>query len=119
MPDDEVAACERMRPQACKPYRDMHRLNQQLDALSRDALAKARKQYASYTNDDQAYLDDLSSYLAASDKTWAASRDADCLLEPFAQGMSRRGAGNLTEACRVERTQARITYLKELFSSLR
>lgn len=118
-PDDEIADCERMRLHACKPYRDMYRLDQQLVALSQDALVKARKQYASYTNGDPTYLDDLSTYQSGSHKAWAASRDADCLLEPFAQGMSRREAADLTEACRVERTQARIAYLKELFFSLK
>lgn len=118
-PDDEIADCERVRLHACKPYRDMYRLDQQLAALTQDASAKARKQYASYANDDPAYLDDLSAYQSASDKAWAASRDADCLLEPFAQGMSRREAADLTEACRVERTQARIAYLKEFFASLK
>lgn len=118
-PADEIVECERKRLHACKPYRDMYRLDRELVALSQDALGKARKQYASYTNDDQAYLDDLSAYQRASDKAWAASRDADCLLEPFAQGMSRREAADLTEACRVERTQARIAYLKELFASLK
>lgn len=118
-PDEEIAECERMRPFACKPYRDMHRLEQELAALTRDLAARASKQYASYAKDDTAYVSDLSDYLVASDKAWAASRDADCLLEPFAQGMSRREASDLTEACRAERTQARIAQLKEWFSSLK
>lgn len=116
-PDDEIAECERIRPNACKPYRDMYRLDQQLAALSRDALVKARKQYVSYASGDPVYLDDLSAYQSASDQAWAASRDADCLLEPFAQGMSRREAADLTEVCRVERTQDRIAYFKALFDS--
>lgn len=118
-PDAEIVECERMRPFACKPYRDMHRLDQELAALTRDLSERAQKHYAAYTKDDSAYLTDLSAYIAASDKAWAASRDADCLLEPFAQGMSRREAGDLTEACRVERTQARIAHVKELLSTLK
>lgn len=117
MPENDVAQCERTRLHACKPYRDMHRLDQKLATLSRDALARARKQYAPYIDEDPSYLDDLSAYVSNSETAWAASRDADCSLEPFAQGMSRREAADLTEACRVERTQARIAYLKELFSS--
>lgn len=117
--DDEISECERMRPFACKPYREMHRLDQELDGLNRDLSARTQKQYASYTKDDTAYLGDLSAYLGASSKAWAVSRDADCLLEPFVQGMSRREAGDLTEACRVERTQARIAQIKEWLSTLK
>ncbi|MET4728256.1 uncharacterized protein YecT (DUF1311 family) [Lysobacter enzymogenes] len=118
-PDDEIAECERLRPSACKPYRDMHRLDQEVVALTRDLAARAQKKYASYRKGDAAYLSDLSAYLDASNQAWTASRDADCLLEPFVQGMSRRDAGDLTEACRVERTQARIAQVKELLSSLK
>jgi len=118
-PDKDIAECERVRPSACKPYRDMHRLDQERAALTRDLSARVTQQYAFYAEDDTAYLSDLSAYLAASDKAWAASRDADCVLEPFAQGMARREAGDLTEACRVERTRARIAQLKEWLSSLK
>ncbi|MEH6419429.1 lysozyme inhibitor LprI family protein [Pseudomonas sp. CGJS7] len=117
--DDEIAECERVRVHACKPYRDMYRLDQEAAALSRELLARARKQYASYTSNDAGYLTDLADYLSASDQAWAASRDTDCLLEPFAQGMSRREAGDLTEACRVERTQARIAQIRELLQALK
>lgn len=117
--DDEIAECERVRLYACKPYRDMHRLDQEVAALSRELQARAQKQYASYTDNDADYLRDLSAYLSASDKAWAASRDADCLLEPFAQGMSRREAGDLTEVCRVARTQARMAQIKALLEALK
>jgi len=118
-PEAEIEECERMRPFACKPYRDMHRLDRELTALTRELSARAQKRYAAYAEDDAAYLGDLSAYIDASGKAWAASRDADCLLEPFAQGMSRREAGDLTEACRVERTQARIARLKEIVSTFK
>lgn len=118
-PEAEIEACERVRPFACKPYRDMYRLDRELATLTRDLSVRAQKRYAAYDEDDAAYLGDLSAYIDASGKAWAASRDADCLLEPFVQGMSRREAGDLTEACRVERTQARIEQLKELISSLK
>ncbi|MEG3790655.1 lysozyme inhibitor LprI family protein [Lysobacter sp. CCNWLW3] len=118
-PDIEIEACERARPNACKPYKDMHALEMQRVQLSRDLLTKARSSYASYTEDDPAYLDDLASYLKDSDATWGAYRDADCLLEPFAQGMSRQEASDLTEACRIERTQTRIAELKALAAALK
>lgn len=83
--------------------------------MQREALASARKRFASYVDGDPAYLDDLADYLAKSGQAWAQFRDMDCLLEPLAQGMSRREAENLTEACRAERTRARIAQLRSLF----
>ncbi|MBX9401499.1 lysozyme inhibitor LprI family protein [Lysobacter sp. BMK333-48F3] len=115
MPDEEIDECERMRFLACEPYRDMYRLDQELAALQREALASVRKRFASYVDGDPAYLDDLADYLGKSAQAWSVFRDADCLLEPLAQGMSRREAENLTESCRAERTQARIGQLRGLF----
>ncbi|WP_082586062.1 MULTISPECIES: lysozyme inhibitor LprI family protein [unclassified Lysobacter] len=117
--DDEIADCERIRPNACKPYKEMQALELQRTQLRQDILLKARSSYASYLEDDAAYLDDLAVYLKDSDAAWGAYRDADCLLEPFAQGMSRREAPDLTEACRVERTKARIAELKTLAAALK
>lgn len=113
-PDDEIAECEHVRAHACKPYKEMHALERKRVQLSQEILTKARKRYASYVEGDAAYLDDLASYLKGSDAAWAAYRDADCLLEPFSQGMSRREAPDLTEACRVDRTKARIAELEAL-----
>ena len=113
-PDDEIAECERVRVHACKPYKEMHALEHKRVQLSQELLTKARKRYASYVEGDAAYLDDLANYLKGSDAAWIAYRDADCLLEPFVQGMSRREAPHLTEACRVERTKARIAELEAL-----
>lgn len=117
--DDEISECERMRANACRPYKEMHGLEQQRVQLSQDILTKARKSYASYMEDDTAYLDDLAAYLKGSDASWSAYRDADCLLEPLAQGMSRREAPDLTEVCRVERTKARIAELTALAAALK
>ena len=119
MPDDEIADCERRRANACMPYKEMHALEQQRTQLGQQILAKSRQAYASYVEDDAAYLDDLAAYMKTSDTAWVAYRDADCALEPFAQGMSRREAPDLTEACRVERTQARIEQLKALAAELK
>lgn len=118
-PDDEIAECERVRAHACKPYKEMYALEQQRVQLSQEVLTKARHSYASYVEGDAAYLDDLANYLKRSDAAWAAYRDADCLLEPLAQGMSRREAPDLTEACRVERTKARIAQLRALAATLK
>lgn len=117
--DDEIAECERVRAHACKPYKEMYALEQQRIQLSKEVLTKARHSYASYVEGDAAYLDDLASYLKGSDAAWAAYRDADCLLEPLAQGMSRRETPDLTEACRLERTKARIAQLRALVATLR
>lgn len=117
--DDDIAECERMRLNACRPYKQMHALERQRIQLSQDILAKARHSYASYAEDDPAYGDDLTTYLKNSDAAWGAYRDADCLLEPFVQGMSRREAPDLTEACRVERTKARIAELTALAAALK
>lgn len=113
--DDEIAECERIRLFACRPYREMYRLDEELAALQREVLASARKRFASYVDGDPAYLDDLADYLTKSGQTWAQFRDVDCLLEPLAQGMSRREADHLTEACRAKRTRARIGQLRGLF----
>ncbi|WP_363799191.1 lysozyme inhibitor LprI family protein [Lysobacter firmicutimachus] len=115
MSDEEIDECERMQFLACKPYRDMYRLEQELGALQREALAIVQKRFASYVDGDPAYLDDLADYLDKSARAWSEFRDADCLLEPLAQGMSRHEAENLTESCRAERTRARIGQLRGLF----
>lgn len=76
-----------------------------------------KKRFAGYTGADPSYLQDLADYLKRSARTWTEYRDADCLLESLAQGMSRRDAENLTEACRAERARERIAYLKKLFAA--
>ncbi|RDZ25977.1 lysozyme inhibitor LprI family protein [Lysobacter silvisoli] len=117
-PDSEIAECERTRVNACAPYKQMHALEQQRIRLGQDFQAKARVSYSSYLKDDPDYLGDLVAHQKTADAAWAAYRDADCLLEPFAQGMSRREAPDLTEVCRVERTKARIEQLKSMTAAL-
>ncbi|MGN7920028.1 lysozyme inhibitor LprI family protein [Lysobacter sp. 22409] len=116
--DAEIAECERVRMHACKPYKEMHALDRELIKASRDVLSRALRQYASYVGGDEAYLDDLSSRMQTSDRMWRAYRDADCRLEPFLQGMSRQEADGLSEACRVERTKARLRQLRQLAEPL-
>lgn len=106
--------CERMRPMACKPYRDLYFAEQTLQQTQTHLLHTAKRAYASYTENDPAYLDDLATYAQASNTAWRAYRDAQCALEPFAQGMSRAESEHLAEACRLAKTQARIAELDAL-----
>ena len=102
-----IARCEAVRSHACKPYGDMHRAERRLRDLGAEMLAINRKRFAAYVESDPAYLDDLSALALASDEAWRAWRDAACSLEPFADGMSRREASDLTEACRAHWTEQR------------
>ncbi|MEI2456907.1 MULTISPECIES: lysozyme inhibitor LprI family protein [Lysobacter] len=111
-PDSRIAECERMRLSACAPYRDMHRLEARRLSVARSLMNLLRAKYASYVENDPAYVDDLSAYLRADEQAWAAARDAACALDPFVQGMARREAPGLTEACRVERTRERVEALE-------
>lgn len=106
--------CERMRPMACKPYRELHFAEQRLQQTQTSLLQSAKHAYASYTENDPAYLDDLATYARESNADWLTYRDAQCALEPFAQGMSRSESENLAEACRLAKTQARIAELDAL-----
>ncbi|UHQ23826.1 DUF1311 domain-containing protein [Lysobacter sp. 5GHs7-4] len=119
MPDTQIAACERVRPNTCLPYKEMHVLSAELDRLSRDIRTAARKRYAAYSAEDSAYLDDLSEYLDASDQTWRDYRDAECRLDPFLQGMSRNEAASLEEVCRMELSQSRAVELTNRLDALR
>ena len=97
----------------CAPYRTMYVLDRKLQSLNDEILGLVRRRYASYSENDPAYLKDLTAYYDASDRAWKSSRDADCALEPFLQGMSRPETADLTEACRVDRTKARIDAMTE------
>ncbi len=117
--DDDIAECERTRPSACRPYKDMYADERRLQALNTQLLALANKQYASNSKDDPAYLGDLARTTQDADRAWRTWRDAECTAEPFLEGMSRQEAGNLTEACRAEKTKARIDELNHLISNLK
>ncbi len=106
--------CERMRPMACKPYRELYFAEHTLQRTQTHLLQSAKRAYASYTANDPAYLDDLATYARESNAAWLTYRDAQCALEPFAQGMSRSESENLAEACRLAKTQARIAELDAL-----
>jgi Lysozyme inhibitor LprI len=106
--------CERMRPMACKPYRELYVAEQTLQRTEANLLQSAQQAYAGYTENDPAYLDDLAASARESNAAWRAYREAQCALEPFAQGMSRSESENLAEACRLAKTQARIAELDAL-----
>lgn len=98
----------------CAPYKNMYSEEKKLEKTNIELMALANKKYAEYIIDDHAYLDDLMKYFNESDRAWRTYRDAQCAMEPFAQGMSRRESADITEACRLGETKNRISALKEL-----
>ena len=116
---DLMAECERMRLHHCAPYARMHESEKQLGQLNADLLQAAKKAYGSYEDSQPGYVKDLEESLADSDRTWRAYRDAHCNLDPLIQGMSRREAADLTEACRADKTAARVVEVKEMLATLK
>lgn len=119
MSEQELAECARVEPLACTPYRDMHAEGKRMARLAADIEALSRKVYASYTQGDHAYLDDLVASLRDADLAWKRYRDAECLAQPFLEGMSRSEAGDLTEACRLDLTRKRISELEATVTRLK
>lgn len=112
--DAFIEECERIRPGACVPYHQMHTAEQTLLRSEVRLLESAQQAYASYIGNDPAYLEDLATHAHDANTAWRAYRDAQCALEPFAEGMSRSESENLAEACRLTKTQARIAELDAL-----
>ncbi len=112
-----IDKCERMRPISCKPYREMHFAEKALQEAEADLMKSAQQAYGSYINDDPAYLDDLAAHSREANTAWRAYRDAQCALEPLAQGMARSESENLAETCRLDRTKTRIAELEALKAS--
>lgn len=113
---DLMAECERMRTHRCAPYARVHELEEQLELLNAGLLQAAGTAYASYEGDQPGYVEELEQSFAAADRTWRAYRDAHCKLEPFVQGMARNEAANPAEACRADKTAARVIEVKEMLS---
>lgn len=111
-----IDACERMRPLHCKPYREMYTAEDSLRRIEVASIRAARKAYASYADGDETYVADMESYARDANAAWRAYRDAQCRLEPLAQGMSRTLAEDLAEACRVKMTVSRIEQIKALYA---
>lgn len=110
-----IDECERIHPMRCGPYRDMARAEARLAVVEERSLAAAAAAYSSYVENDASYLSDLKNSAYNANLAWAAYREAQCGLEPFAQGMSRNESEDLIEACRVRMTQARIDELIALY----
>jgi uncharacterized protein YecT (DUF1311 family) len=104
--------CERTHSMRCKPYREMHLAERQLSEIEQSSIASARKNYASYVDGDATYLNDLDATAREANRAWRAYREAQCTLEPFAQGMSRDLSEHLAEVCRARMTRARIDEIK-------
>ncbi len=75
--------------------------------------------YASYLDGDPTYVTDLLADVRAAAAAWASYRDAHCSSDPMLQGMSRRDSTVLAEACRVQKTQARLREMQALLDALR
>jgi hypothetical protein len=117
--DEDINACERMKPFNCKPYKEMYEATRQLNVLNGQVLALAKKKYASYQNSDPAYLTNLAGSIRAASSAWTSYRDTRCRLEPLLDGMSRAESSNLTEACRAAMTNARIKKLRDEVEKLK
>lgn len=114
---DRIAECESMRLHRCAPYAKMHESEQRLSRLNSAALDAATKEYAAYVDDDPDYLSELRRSFSEADRAWRAYLDAQCFLEPLAQGMSRSESADLSEACRADRTAARIAEVQAMMGA--
>lgn len=112
-----IDECERTHPMRCRPYREMHNAERELAEIEQSSIESAQKAFASYADDDTAYLKDLDAAAREANRAWRAYREAQCALEPFAQGMSRNLSERLAEACRARMTRARIDEIKALHPS--
>jgi uncharacterized protein YecT (DUF1311 family) len=97
----------------------MYAAERELAEVERASIASARRAYADYTEGDAGYLSDLDATARRANAAWRAYREAQCALEPFAQGMTRDLSEDLTEACRVRMTRSRIDELKALYAPAR
>lgn len=84
-----------------------------------EILKISTKVYESYLAEDPEYINDIQQYLDESNKAWSSYRDAQCQLEPYINGMSRKEISNIAEQCRLERTEHRISELEGLLTILK
>lgn len=109
--------CERMRPMSCRPYREMHSAERALLQAETAFVKSAQRAYRSYIGNDPAYLDDIAAHSREANSAWRSYRDAQCALEPLAQGMARGESENLAETCRLAKTKTRMAELEALKAS--
>lgn len=101
----------------CASYREMHLSETRLREVERRVIELATTQYASYLESDPTYVEDLTRSFISGTSAWRRYRDAHCEAEPLLQGMGRGEVGNLTEACRLELTKARINQIEVLLKA--
>lgn len=106
--ESESQACKRIKSAAI----EMRAIEDEIVKLSAAA-------YRSYLADDPEYVKDIENYLSESDKAWTSYRDAQCQLEPYIDGMSRPEISNIAEQCKLEKTERRISDLKELLTTVK
>lgn len=106
--EGESQACKQMQMATMK----MHKLEIEIINISAEA-------YGEYLADDPEYVKDIENYLRESGKAWRSYRDAECLLEPYINGMSRREIGSIAEQCKLERTERRIFELEGLLTTVK
>lgn len=91
----------------------------EMRAIESEIVKMSEVAYGSYLADDPEYVKDIENYLNESDKAWTSYRDAQCQLEPYVNGMSRREISNIAELCKLERTGHRISELKGLLTTVK
>jgi uncharacterized protein YecT (DUF1311 family) len=91
----------------------------EMRAIENEIVKMSAVAYGNYLADDPEYVKDIEDYLSKSDKAWASYRDAQCQLEPYINGMSRREISNIAEQCKLERTEHRISELKGLLTTVK
>lgn len=102
--------------QACK---QLESAAIEMRAIESEIVKISAMAYGSYLADDPEYVKDIENYLNESDKAWTSYRDAQCQLEPYINGMSRREISNIAEQCKLERTEHRIAELKGLLTTVK
>lgn len=102
--------------QACE---QLERATIEMRAIESEIVKMSAVAYGSYLADDPEYVKDIENYLNESEKAWISYRDAQCQLEPYINGMSRREISNIAEQCKLERTERRISELKGLLATVK
>lgn len=118
MTDAQVSVCERYRPLACMPHKDMFTATKTLDQLVSGMIEASKKKFSSYAGGDPTYPTNLAKGIRDADTAWQAYRDAHCRLEPMLEGMSQKASGDLIEKCRLDLTHQRIKQLREWIGRL-
>ncbi len=117
--DFEINNCERTSPHACKPYKEMYFAEQKIILIETETHKVSSVVYKKYLTEDPDYIKDFEAFLRDSSKLWALYRDAQCQLEPYVSGMSRREFENIIEQCRLEQTKNRIVELERMLTTVK